>query len=164
MSITITPKEGEEVLLHLHKSIFVMWKQMLVFATAIITSVILFTFLYKYPVASIIAAILLLVSFIYSFYYFLIWYYDVHIITNLRIVTNTKTNLFNREVSEFYYNDVTDISYKIKGVLATVFQFGTVLVALRSGLTRELDYLSTPGVVQETLKNLVDATNNKKYH
>jgi len=160
----ITPKEGEEVLMHLHKSIFVLWKQMLVFALAVVVSVVLLTFLYQYPVANIIAVILLVAGLGYTFYYFLIWYYDVHIITNMRVITYAKSRLFGHEFAEFSYKEVGDITYVVKGLLATIFQYGTIIVAFGNGQARELTYISTPGVVQETLKNLVDVTNNKKYH
>ena len=138
-----------------------MRRQMTVFALSVIISVLLITFLYKYPVASVIAAILLIASLAYAFYYFLIWYYDVHIITNIRVITNAKKGIFNREVTEFNYRDVVDVSYRVKGFLATVFQYGTVMVNLTGGLTRELTDLGTPAVVQETLKNLVDVTKRK---
>lgn len=150
--------------MHLHKSIFVMRKQMLIFAASVVISILLLTFLYKYPSASVIAAVLLLLALVYAFYYFLIWYYDVHIITNIRVITNAKKSLFSREVTEFSYGDVADVLYRVKGILATLFQYGTVAVSLKNGQIRELDDLATPSVVQETLKNLVDVTNNKKYH
>lgn len=160
----ITPKEGEEVLMHLHKSIFVLGKQMLAFGTAVIISILMLTFLYKYPLASVIAAFLLILALFYAFYYFIIWFYDVYTITNIRILTFGKKNLFNSEFSEVSYKDILNVSYNIKGILATVFQYGNVTLWLTGGEKMELVNLQTPAVIQETLKNLVDVTNNKKYH
>ena len=164
MSNAITPKEGEEVLLYLHKSIFALRKQMLIFVAAVIASALLLTFLYKYPVASALSALILFAALVYAFYYFLIWFYDVYIVTNRRVITNSKSRLFGREVSEFDYHDVVGIAYSIKGVWGTLFQHGNVHISLGGGQNVEMKDLSTPGVVQETLKNLVDVTNNKKYH
>jgi len=164
MSEKITPKDGEEVLMHLHKSIYVLRKQILVFVAALVVAILLLTLLYKYPVANIAAAALLFAALIYAFYYFLIWFYDIFIITNVRVIINSKTRLFGREVAEFNYSDVTDISYSVKGILPTLFQTGNVHISLAGGQNRDLTDLSSPGVVQETLKNLVDVTNNKKYH
>jgi hypothetical protein len=164
MSNAITPKEGEEVLLYLHKGIFVLRKQMLVFISAVILAGLLLTFLYTYPAASVTAAAILFMALVYAFYYFLIWFYDVFIVTNRRVVINSKTRLFGRDFSEFDYHDVTGISYSIKGILGTIFQHGNVQISLGGGQNVELRDLQSPGVVQETLKNLVDVTNNKKYH
>lgn len=161
---TITPKEGEEVLLHLHKSIFVLGKQMLAFGAAVIVSVLLLTFLYKYPAASVVATIILIAALLYAFYYFIIWFYDVYTITNIRILAFGKKNLFHSEFSEVSYSEITGVSYNIKGVMETLFQYGNVTLSLSGGEKMELMNLPTPAVVQETLKNLVDVTNNKKYH
>lgn len=160
----ITPKEGEEVLMHLRKSIFVMQKQMLVFGVAVIASVLLLTFLYEYPMASISSAILLLLALFYAFYYFIIWYYDVYIITNIRVISLGKKNLFHSDFREVSYTDITDVSYEVRGIFSTIFQFGTVFLKQADGEFLSLENMGTPGVVQETIKNLVDVTNNKKYH
>jgi len=157
----ITPREGEEVLMHLRKSIFVLGRQMLIFGVAVLISVVLLTILFKYPAASIVAAILLLLALFYAFYYFIIWYYDVYTITNIRVVALGRKGLFSSEFAEANYTDVNSITFQVKGVAATVFQYGNVTMNLSGGDKLELMNLATPGVVQETLKNLVDATRRR---
>lgn len=160
----ITPKEGEEVLLHLHKSIFVLGKQMLAFFLSVLAAGLLLVYLYEYPVASVAAVVLLVAALLYAFYSFIIWYFDVYTITNIRVLIFSKRNPFNSEFSEVSYKDITSVSYNIKGLAATLFQYGNVTLGLGGGEKVELTQLSTPAVVQETIKNLVDVTNNKKYH
>jgi hypothetical protein len=155
------PKDGEEVLMHLRKSIFVLRKQMFVFAVAVLSSVLLFTYFYEYPAASVTALIFLLLALLYAFYYFLIWYFDVYTITNMRVLAFSKKNLFNSEFAEVAYPEIISVSYAIKGIAATLFQYGDVTLGLTGGEKVELKNLSTPGVVQETLKNLVDLTKRK---
>lgn len=162
--MNITAREGEEVLMHLHKSIFTLGRQMLAFAVAVIGSVLLLTFLYKYPAANVIAAVLLIAALLYALYYFIIWFYDVYTITNIRILAFGKKNLFHSEFAEVNYTDIASVSFQISGILATIFQYGNVTLSLGGGEKMELVNLSTPAVVQETIKNLVDVTNNKKYH
>jgi len=157
----ITPREGEEVLMHLRKSIFVLGRQMSIFGIAVLFSAVLLTMLYKYPAASVAAAILLLLALFYAFYYFIIWYYDVYAITNIRVVALGRKSLFNSEFSEANYMDVNGITFQVKGIMATVFQYGNVTMNLSGGEKFELVNLVTPGVVQETLKNLVDATRRR---
>jgi hypothetical protein len=158
----VTPKEGEEVLLHLRKSIFTLGRQMLVFAIAVAASGVLLTFLYKYPAASIVAAVLLLLSLAYAFYYFIIWFYDVYAITNMRVIVLARKNMFHEEFAEISYLDILDVSYRVKGVAATVFQFGDVALEREGAEPILLHNVGTPGVVQETLKNLVDVTKKKR--
>lgn len=152
------------MLMHLHKSIFVMGKQMLAFATAVIISVLLLTVFYKYSVASVLAVIVLVLALFYAFYYFIIWFYDVYTITNIRILAFSKRNLFNSEFTEVAYTDIMNVSFSIKGIGQTLFQYGNVVLGLASGEKLELVNIQTPAVVQETIKNLVDVTRNKKYH
>lgn len=161
MSNVITPKEGEEVLMHLHKSIFVFRKQLLIFVLAIAVAILLVTFLYKYPAANVIAGVLLILAIIYAFYYFIIWFYDIYIITNMRVIMHMRKNLFSRDFAEFGHLEVVDVTYSVKGVLATIFQYGSVNVTLGNGQIRELNYLSSPGMIQETLKNLVDVSRRR---
>lgn len=159
MSNAITPKEGEKVLLNLRKSIFTYGKQMLIFVLAIGVVLLASTFLYQYSVALIISAILLVVALGYAFYYFLIWFYDVYIITNMRLMSVSRKGLFHQDYSEIEYADVASVTYQIHGVFATIFRYGTVMVAGPSVI--ELTNLSDPGEVLETLKALVAATKQK---
>lgn len=159
MSNVITPKEGEKVLMNLRKSVFTYGKQMLIFAFSLVLVALVVTFLYQYSAALILAAILSVGAIGYAFYYFLIWFYDVYIITNMRLVSVSKKGLFRRDYSEIEYADVTNVTYQIHGFFATLFQYGTVLVAGPSVI--ELTNLPDPGEILETLKALVAATKQK---
>ncbi len=159
MSNVITPIGGEKVLLNLRKSILTYRKETLRFLLMVIIAILGAIFLYKYFVVLIISAVLLFIALIYAFYHFLIWFYDLYIITNMRLVSVSKKGLFTREFSEIDYHDVTDITYRISGVFATLFQYGTVTV--KGPSTIELTNLSDPSEILEMLKALVDATKRK---
>jgi hypothetical protein len=159
MSNVITPKEGEKVLLNLRKSILTYRKETLRFLLMVVIAALVALFLYMYIVALIFAAALLFIALIYAFYHFLIWFYDVYIITNMRLVSVSKKGLFTREFSEVDYNDVTDITYRISGVFATIFQYGTVTVKGPSII--ELTNLADPSEILEMLKSLVETTKKR---
>lgn len=156
----VIPKEREEVLMHLRKSIFVLYRQMFVFLVAVCLSFGLLIFLYEQKLASVAAALLLLTAFVYGFYYFLVWYYDVYSITNIRILTFSKKGLFHTTFSEVAYKEINGVSFVVNGILQTLFQYGTVQLSLNNGEVYELSNVSTPGVVQDTIKNLIDASRN----
>ncbi len=79
----------------------------------------------------------------------------------MRIVSVTKKNLFHREYCEVSYIDVTDVTYLVKGVFATLFGYGSVTVSGPSTLV--LTNVSDPGEILETLKALVQATKQKSH-
>ncbi len=161
MSNVITPKEGEKVLLNLRKNVFTYIRQMLIVTAILGIAILMITFLYENTVAIYVAGTLFIFALGYLFYYFLIWFYDVYIITNMRIVSVTKKNLFHREYCEVSYTDVTDVTYLVKGVFATLFGYGCVTVSGPSTLV--LTNVSEPGEILETLKALVQATKQKSH-
>ncbi|MDP4038906.1 MAG: PH domain-containing protein [bacterium] len=61
------------------------------------------------------------------------WYYSVYILTNYRIITIKQNGLFNREVSELTLNNIQNVNYQIKGIQASFFKFGNVIIETLSG-------------------------------
>lgn len=64
----------------------------------------------------------------YAFTQYTHWYFQTGIITNLRITDIQINNLLSREVSEIFLDSVKDVSYTQKGLLETLFDFGTVAI------------------------------------
>jgi uncharacterized membrane protein YdbT with pleckstrin-like domain len=63
--------------------------------------------------------------------FFLIWidyYFDVWIVTNLRIVNIEQKGLFNRLVSEMDFSRIQDITTEVIGVIPTFLNYGDVFV------------------------------------
>ena len=156
---TITPKEGEEVLLYLRKNLFVFYKQIIIFLLAFVAAVLAVVFLYQYTVVTITAVVVLVLALGYFFYYFSIWYYDIYVVTNMRVIALGRKSLFHKEFAEIGHKEIIDVSYVVKGFWATIFHFGTISMKLISGEIVELVNISSPDTVQENIKNLVDATN-----
>lgn len=161
MPSVITPKEGEQVLLTLRKNPNKFGKN--IFITLIMASIAVLGFVF-FATNNIIASaslIVLLLALIYAFYYFLIWFYDIYIITNIRIICVNQKSLFTREFVETDLAKIDDVTYSIRGVFATIFKFGTVTVRTSTGLNIELTDLSDPDEIQEMIKNLADVTHKK---
>lgn len=59
---------------------------------------------------------------------FFIWYYNVFIITNQRIIDIDQRGFFEKIVSEVPYENIIDISYYVKGFWQTVLKLGTVKI------------------------------------
>ncbi len=64
-----------------------------------------------------------------SFIYHIIdWYYDTWLLTNLGIIGITRQGLLDVTATRVEYHMIEGISYNIKGVLQTIFNYGTVTV------------------------------------
>ena len=91
----------------------------------------------------------------YILYEYLNWYRDRVIITDQRVVNIDQKSLFKRRVSEIELERIQDISHEINGVMATSFDFGTVIISSAGGDNIELREISAPAEVQDIIYKLV---------
>lgn len=54
------------------------------------------------------------------------FYFDVHIVTDRRIVDINQNRLFSRDVSELSLEDIEDVSVNFNGVFSTFFNYGSI--------------------------------------
>ncbi len=59
---------------------------------------------------------------------FLDFYYDLHIVTDRRLVDIDQNKLFSREVNELALEEVQDVTTQNSGIFSSVFDFGHVLI------------------------------------
>ncbi|TSC91870.1 MAG: Uncharacterized protein CEN92_176 [Candidatus Berkelbacteria bacterium Licking1014_96] len=71
------------------------------------------------------------------------YYLDVMILTDSRIVDITQNVLFSRTVAEANLTDIEDVNAEVKGILPTLFHFGTVFVQT-AGTARNFEFKSLP--------------------
>ena len=131
-------KNGEEVILVIHRHWFNIMEQML-----LIFFMLFFMFSGAVYLPTLFAALRnpLMNSFFFFLenvfamfiwiFFFLIWidyYFDVWIITNLRIVNIEQKGLFNRSVSEMDYSKVQDVTTEVIGIIPTFFNYGDVFI------------------------------------
>lgn len=63
------------------------------------------------------------------------WYYDCWLITNMGVVGVEWTGYFERTSSRVEYQSIEGMSYTIKGVVRTIFNYGDVTLAKLGGAT-----------------------------
>jgi uncharacterized membrane protein YdbT with pleckstrin-like domain len=160
MSTVVDQRDGEKVIITLRKNPIILNKQIFRFLLLVglsVASLIYFTNQY-----AVLAAIcVLLISLSYGFYHFLIWFYDAYIITTKRVVCVHQKTLFSREYNEADLETIQEVTYTIKGVIATIFQYGTVLVRTNTGVKLELTGLSDPDEVQDMIRSLAKSVIKK---
>lgn len=154
MAAIITPLEGEKTIFTLRKNFLRKKKQALLIALSLIVSIGLLVY-FQNEIVITVAVVLLAATIFYTFYHFLVWFYDVYIVTNYRVISINQKSLFHREYAEIDLDQVQDITYTVKGVFATIMHFGTVQI-IGNGKVLELVDMSDPDELQETIKKLAE--------
>ena len=161
MRSVITPKESEQVLLTLRKNPNKFGKNIVVTLTLTVVAISGLFIFFTNNIIIIISIVLLGIALAYAFYYFLIWFYDVYIVTNIRIICVNQTSLFTKKFIETDLEKIDDVTYSICGIFATIFKYGTVSIRTNTGLNIELTDLSDPDEIQEMIRTLADVTHRK---
>ncbi len=81
-----------------------------------------FWFLGIVMVAVIAFGILYIIWSVYS------WYFDVCVLTNLRVIRVDQRSVVNKEVRDIEYGSIQKATYAIKGASATAFNYGVVKI------------------------------------
>lgn len=104
---------------------------------------------------------------IYGIRQFIIYSFNVFVITNKRIIDIDQRGLFDRVFSESSYDKIQDISFRIKGVLQTFFHYGSVIIQTASSdANLELEGIKDPAKIQEIISEIqreVMERNREKY-
>jgi len=123
-------KEHIVLLLRQHPLVNVPW--ILLALVLLLTPLLLSFFLTREilpPVYRLLVVILwYLFTLAYIFERFLLWYYNVYLVTDLRLVDIDFPSLLYREMTEARLDHVEEVSNKKGGYLRSLFDFGDVLV------------------------------------
>ncbi len=99
---------------------------------------------------------LIFLGIIYGAREFVLWYFNVFVITNQRIVDIDQRGFFDRIVSEAPFEKIQDISYRIKGIFQTLFHYGNIQIQTAgTALRLELKNIYQPEKVQELITYLI---------
>jgi len=148
--------DGEEVHLVFHQHPIVMRKA-LIFG-------LLFWTLCTVPMAFFIAtwpwylfAAGFLIMLIIIGYSWIGWYYSIFIISSERLIQIRQKGFFDRSVTDISHNKIQSVNYEVKGLVATMFHFGTIVVQTYVG-DLVLRYIHDPQEVQQLLVKNIRAT------
>jgi hypothetical protein len=93
---------------------------------------------------------------LYAFLNFISWFYNVGIITNLRLVDIDLTDITHKNVAATALVDIVDVEYSQKGFLQSTFDYGNVQIQTE-GLKANFEYLlvPNPGQVADVINDLL---------
>jgi len=94
---------------------------------------------------------------------FLRWYFNIYIVTNERVVDIDFLYMLYKHFSEARIDKIQDLSYKSSGILAAVFNFGTVIIQT-AGELPNFDFVNIPQPekVIETIGELSEKSKNNQ--
>lgn len=81
--------------------------------------------------------------FAYALFNFFVWYFNVGIVTNMRVIDVDTHSLTYKEVSEARINKVEDVTSKSGGFFASIFDYGNVFVQT-AGAEVNIEFLNVP--------------------
>jgi len=87
-----------------------------------------FSRIFNSYVWAIIFGVWFLITLVYGFYEWLVWYLYLYFLTKRRVVDIEQKTLFIRSVSETNLDKIQDVTFEIRGFLATLFSFGNVKI------------------------------------
>jgi len=84
---------------------------------------------FKLSVISLIAAIIGIIFIILvSYYYLYLWYNDIYVLTDERIIDIDQNGLFNRTLAETSLDQIQEVKIEVKGPMESIFGFGKIIV------------------------------------
>lgn len=86
------------------------------------------------------------VTFIFSYGWvnFLLWYFNVGVVTNARLLDIDFHNLLYKEVTASNIDKVADVTAKVGGFFGSIFQYGNVFVKTEGGDTQNVEFENVP--------------------
>lgn len=79
----------------------------------------------------------------YVWVQFLSWYFNVGIVTNMRIIDIDFHGILHREITQAELNQITDVTAKTIGFAQSFFNFGNIFIKTE-GVEQNIEFLNTP--------------------
>lgn len=91
-----------------------------------------------------------------AFRSFLIWFFNVYIITDERIIDVDFESMIYKNISTAKIDNIEDITKKSSGIVASIFDYGTILIQTAATKNEfEFDHVPHPAKVVKLLNELV---------
>ena len=94
------------------------------------------------------------ITVLYLWYMYFLWRRNYLVVTNLRVVYNQRLGLFDHEVTQLLYNNITDISFTQAGVIAVAYDFGNLEIRVPTRDQIVIEDIPHPAAVIEMLNQM----------
>jgi ABC-type multidrug transport system fused ATPase/permease subunit len=95
------------------------------------------------------------------FLIFVVYYLNVQIITNIRIVDIDQVGLFSHRISELHIDKIEDVTSEVDGILGTLFNYGNVFIQTAAAVDQfEFSNIPNPAAVEKLILDLYEKNSN----
>ena len=96
----------------------------------------------------------LAIIFLVCYYYLYLWYNDVYVLTDERIIDVDQAGIFNRMVAETALDQIQEVKIEVKGPLESIFGFGKIVIQT-AGPSENLvlELVPKPFIAQHAINN-----------
>ncbi len=97
------------------------------------------------------------------------YYLSIQIVTTERLVDVDQTGILRREVNEVFWTEVQNINYKQNGLLATIFDYGDVIIETAGAQTASktsgfvFENVPQPKKISDKLSHVYNEKREEKY-
>lgn len=97
-----------------------------------------------------------LFSFLFILENYLIWYFNVYIVTNKRVVDMDFYGIIHKKVSEAPLRNIEDSTYFVSGIFPTLFNFGNIKIQTAAESPEfEFEQVPHPALVHDRINDLI---------
>ena len=97
------------------------------------------------------------------FVVFVLYYLNIHIVSEQRVVDIDQTGLLFHEISELNIETIEDVTGQIKGVFGNLLNYGTVYIQTAGATERfEFDNVPNPEYIAKVILELYEAHGKKE--
>lgn len=98
------------------------------------------------------------------FIIWLLYYLNIQIVTNMRIVDIDQVGLFSHTIAELHIENIEDVTSETIGVFGTVFNYGNVYVQTAGTKERfEFENIPNPAMMEKLVLDLYEQAPDKNY-
>lgn len=98
----------------------------------------------------------LVLSFGLILQFFLIWFFNVYIVTDERVIDVDFPSMIYRNISSAQINNIEDVTAQTAGPLAAIFDYGTILIQTAGEKTEfEFEYVPQPAKITKLINELI---------
>lgn len=155
-------KDDERVISVFHKHWISFIKPIVIFLPFFVISLIILIYQSQLGVGFLMVGFVIFVGALsYLLYNYLIWNWDVYILTDQRVIDIDQKSLFHKVVSEASLNNIQDTTFETKGMWQTMFNYGKVnILTASSGANIEFEDVNKPeevmGVIARAKDNYIE--------
>lgn len=148
-------REDEKVLFVFRRNLVVTWRGFLWFLILLALGIGAMVIWPNNGAITVVFLVLMLLGVVVYGYTYILWYFTVYIVTNMRIRVVLQKGLFKQKVTDLGLEKIESVTMDTAGIMAHLLGYGTILVQTVVGdLT--ISSVSRPKSVYNKLQDAVD--------